>query len=378
MKKKDSKINVLLLLSSVSGGGAQRLVLNHMYHFNKRKFNVYVVSLRSGNMSSLFNELDEKYYCLNQKSRFSFKNFIKLLHFIKEKKIQIIHTHLLEADTYGFLLKLFLPRIKLISTRHGENKFRKKIYWGLFNYFISLNFYRIICVSQSLCKFIRRYEFIPKKKIILIYNGIDTDFFKKEDHNNLRKRLLGQKNKDLILIGIVGRLKKLKGHEVLFKALKILKQKGFHNIKVLVLGDGYHFQNLKQLRKELNLEKEILFLGFQKNIKDYYNIFDILCLPSYYEGLPLVPIEAMSCECLVLCSDIPNNTEVIQHGIDGIIFKTGDHHDLALKIEEVLINKYNNDKLKENARKKVLKKFNFKKTIKNIENLYFKALKIQE
>ena len=86
----------------------------------------------------------------------------------------------------------------------------------------------------------------------------------------------------------------------------------------------------------------------------------------------------MSCECLVLCSDIPNNTEVIHHGIDGIIFKTGDHHDLTLKIEEVLNNKYNNNKIKENARKKVLRKFNFKKTIENVENLYLKALKIRK
>ncbi|MHA1147595.1 MAG: glycosyltransferase family 4 protein [Promethearchaeota archaeon] len=370
MNKNEEKINILLLLSSVSGGGAQQLTLDYINHYNDEKFNLFVASLRSGNLINLFNKLENNYLCLNQKNRFSIKGFRKLLNYINANRIRIVHTHLLEADSYGFLLKFIKPSIKLISTRHGENRFRKSLKWGIFNFLISLPYSRIVCVSRSLFRFIQNYEFISKKKLILIYNGIDLNYFFKEPQESLRAKYLIDNNKETLLIGVVGRLKKLKGHEVLFNAVRNLKDQGINNIKVLILGEGPQYEKLTLQRKKLKLEREIEFLGFRQGIKKYYNIFDILCLPSFYEGLPLVPVEAMACETIVLCSDIKNNREVIEHGIDGILFKTGDPQDLALKIEQFLSNYYDHEEIKKNARKKVEIQFNIDKNIQKLEKLY--------
>ncbi len=369
IQKINNKANILILLSSVSGGGAQSLVLAQMKYFNKERFKIFVISLRTGNMYERFNNQKSVYYStLNTNKRFSLNVLLKLLKFIKENRIDIIHTHLLEADYYGFLLKVIKPNIHLFSTRHGENKFRKKIQWGIFNFVLSLLTKRIICVSNSLYRFVRRYEFIPKRKLILIYNGIDVEYFKKEENIAFKNKIKGIENN--FIIGIVGRLKLLKGHEYLFRAVAILKKENVSNIKVLVLGEGPHKGNLISVRNQLNISKEIEFLGFHHNTKDYYNSFDLLCLPSNYEGLPLVLIEAMACESLVLCSDIPNNLEVVDHGINGITFKKSNVIDLARQIKAIIDNEYNIAEIKKRAREKVVKNFNFIETVRNWEKLY--------
>ncbi len=369
------KKKILIIVSSVAAGGAQSLVLDYMSHLNSDKFEIFTISLRSGSMRDKFKAVGKNnYISLNLKRRFSFKTLSKISRFIRSNKIDIVHTHLIEADMYGFFIKLLCPGILLFSTRHGENKFRTSIQWGLVNFLFSIVNKRIICVSKSLANFMKRHEFLPNRKIELIYNGINVEYFKKEDHYNLRKKYESSEIEE-ILIGIVGRLKKLKGHDYLFRAISKLRDEKVINIKVLVIGEGKHLSNLIHLRDKLNLQEKIRFLGYKKSIKEYYNIFDILCLPSYYEGLPLVLCEAMACETLVLCSNIPNNLEVVEHNMDGIVFKKGSVKDLALKIKETITNEYDIITLKKNAREKVVRSFNFKTTIGNTENLYLKFLK---
>lgn len=369
------KANILTLLTAVYGGGAENLVLTHLKHFNKKKFHLYVISLRKGNLYNKFKKIgNQDYFSLDVKNRFSIKGFLRLVNFIRKKNIKIVHTHLIEADMYGFLLKILFPNITILSTRHGENRFRKKFNWRLINFMFSLLEKKIIVVSESLKRFIKKYEFIPKRKLELIHNGIDINYFKKEDHSILRNKFENQNIEQKYLIGIVGRLKKLKGHKYLFRTVKNLKDEGFNNIKILVLGEGKHLNDLKQLREQLNLKQEIKFLGFRYNTKDFYNIFDLLCLPSNYEGLSLVLIEAMACETLILCSDIPNNIEVVNHGLDGIIFKKGNVNDLTEQIKLIITNKYDIKMIKKNARKKVVRFFNVENSIKKLERLYLKYL----
>ncbi len=376
MRNRIQKINILLLITAVTGGGAENLVLNHLKFYDKDLFNIYVIALKSGKLHNKFKQVGKNnYLCINlrKSSRFSIKTTLKLFTFIKQKRIEIIHTHLIEADLYGFIIKLFFPKILLFSTRHGENKFRKSFYWGIINYAISLLDHSIICVSQSLMKFINHYEHIPKKKLVLIYNGIDTNYYKYENSINFRNNFTFINTPEDFVIGIVGRLKYLKGHHYLFHAIYLLKKEGYTNLKLLVIGQGKQFKNLVNLRAKLNLNSEIIFLEYKQNVKSYYNIFDLLCITSNYEGLSLVILEAMACRSLILCSNIPNNLEAIEDNEDGITFEKANSLDLSNKIKKIINNEYDVERLKKNARKKVETKFDFAKNLQELENLYLNS-----
>jgi len=143
---------------------------------------------------------------------------------------------------------------------------------------------------------------------------------------------------------------------------------------VLVVGEGKYLDTLKNLRNKLNLKDKIKFLGFQENVRDFYNIFDLLCVPSNSEGFAYVIIEAMACKTLVLSSDIPGPNEIISNGINGFIFKKEDIDDLAEKIKMIMNYSFNFDIIKKNARERVKKFFSASKMVKKYENIYLKNL----
>ena len=331
------KIKVLTLIPASYGGGAENLVFDQLKYYNKESIEYKAIALRNENEEEKFRKYIE-YSCLNANKKFELNILIKLNKIIKKNKIQILHTHLMEADVYGFLLKILNPKIKWITTKHNNDEFRKKIFWRILNKIISIKNDKIITVSGAVKNFIIKHEWINPKKIIVLTNGIDTNRFKKISNIGIRKKYGISKN--YFIVGIVGRLNYQKGHIFLLKATKLLKNK-IRNLKILIVGNGELEEVLKLKCKKYNIEKNVIFSGFRKDIENVYNSFDIFCLPSRFEGLPLVLIEAMACERLCICSDIPNNREVIDNNIDGILIKIGN----VKKIAETILYFYKNHEL---------------------------------
>ncbi|MBD3249390.1 glycosyltransferase [Candidatus Woesearchaeota archaeon] len=358
------KKNILAIIPSSTGGGAERLVLDQIRYNNKEKFDYDVAALRKGNIEDEFSK-HEEYKNLGQDSRFSLSSFRRLRKIVKEHKIDILHSHLIEADFYAWLLSMTMPKVRWISTRHAKDPFRKSIFWGLFNRLMAVRSSKIIAVSESVGKFIKRYEFIPDKKIEVVHNGIDTERFKKTNQS-LRDEF-GFSKEDII-IGIVGRVEEGKGHKVLLDAVAEMEEK----IKALIVGTGQLEENIKRYVEEKGLGKRVIFAGFRNDIQKMFNTFDIFCLPSESEGLPLVVVEAMSCELPVICSDIDSHKNIIEDGKDGLLFKVGDEEQLKLAIRKLVSEKDVMKNMGKNARDKAVNEFDIKDNIKNIEKLYLR------
>ncbi|MBN1376943.1 glycosyltransferase [Candidatus Woesearchaeota archaeon] len=374
MKKK----NILILLTSSYGGGAERLVLDQMKYHNRKKFNLYVRTLRKGNLEKEFINTAEKnnvdYESLDLKSRFSLIGLFRLNSMIRKNKINLVNTSLIEADMYGFFLKLLSHETKFISVRQNKNQFRKNKIFGILNYVFSLVDKKIVCVSKSVKEFINKYEYIPEKKLDVIFNAVDIKRFENTKKDKKLRKSFEYKNKKTFLIGLVGRLNKQKGHRYLFRALNILKDKRYKNIKLLVIGKGELEERLMKLRKDLGLDKEIEFLGFRKDIDKIYKILDLFCLPSDFEGLPLALMEAMASECCCLVSDIPENKELTDNKKNGLTFIRGNHKDLAEKIEDLYNNTKSRKKYSKKANEKIKKNYDIKKITKQYEELWSRLI----
>ncbi|MBW3018939.1 glycosyltransferase, partial [Candidatus Woesearchaeota archaeon] len=302
---------VLTIISSSYGGGAERMVLDQLKY--SKGTALQVASLRKGNIEQNFRKYSN-YTSINSKSRFSLKTLLSLNRLARKHKAQVLHTHLLEADIYGVLLKILNPKLKLISTRPSSNDpFRKNLLIRAGSYLMSLFMDRTIAVSEDVKKFLTKYEWVNPSKIVVVHPGIDTKRFTKQ--KGIRQKL-GLSKKDFV-IGIVGRLSPEKGHDLLIKAISGLKKP----CRLVVLGEGKLKPSLHALAKKLNVRAD--FLGFREDMPAIYSSLDVLCLPSYFEGLPLVLAEAMSSECIFICSDIPNNREVAQNAPAQLFFEKG-------------------------------------------------------
>ena len=222
-------------------------------------------------------------------------------------------------------------------------------------------------------------------KLFAISNSVKLDIYKRSGlnairvYNGINLGLIHQKKdfsvSDKFKILIVSRLRhNKKGQHLALKAVKISSEKGIKNITLDIIGEGPSKVFLEKMTKKNDLENQINFLGFKdrnyiyKHIKDY----DLLLQPSLYEGFGLTVVEAMAAKVPVLVSNIEGPMEVIENGKFGYFFEVGNPKDLSLQIDKIIKN-YGENKfilMIEEARKRVIEKFDIKHTAQNYINSY--------
>ena len=292
---------------------------------------------------------------------FCISSFIFLL--INSNKYDIIHLHLASSHVFPAILIKKLLGKKIILKFGGARKTGdigtslQKPFGKLKLKIIKKYFDVFVVPSNEIHEELTVFGF-PTHKIVKISNGVNTDYFKQvieTDKLNLRKNL-NLPEKGLIAI-YTGRIEKGKGIEFLIKQWSAVK-----NVELLILGSG----SLENELKKPDIGKNVRFLGFKDNIKEYLQASDIFILPSFGEGLSNALLEAMSCGLVAIANKIPANEEVITNNINGIIIDILDKRELTLILYELIKNKELLDKLGNHARETVKNYF----SITRIANLY--------
>ena len=140
----------------------------------------------------------------------------------------------------------------------------------------------IVTTGEKLRQTLINTNHFPAEHITSVRTGIDLNYFQPMDRQEMRKKL--GLDKDAFIIGIVATLRSWKGHRYLFRAFSEFSDK---NSYLIVIGDGPQHNALRDLAKELGLQKRVIFTGRQNNIAEWMNTMDIFCLPSYAnEGVP--------------------------------------------------------------------------------------------
>lgn len=289
----------------------------------------------------------------------------ELSKFISNKNIDIIETH----DWEGISRIAESFKIPYIIRCHGS--------WSVLNRFFGYgaakgkiysekkafsNAKNIITVSQSNEKMVR--EVFGEKDYHLIYNGIDTDFYKPRESIKV-------KNKSIYYIGNIS---EEKGAVTAFNAfIKLCKQHPETTLHFV----GKETELTIQLKKEISmhhLEKRIFFYGKQNSdeVVKMLSEAEIVLFPSKGETFGLALIEVMSLQKPVICSNLEVFKEIITDGIDGLI--ANDENDFAQKIQELLLNSKFALELSQNARKTVVEKFSLNQMVDNTLKYYSKIV----
>jgi len=266
------------------------------------------------------------------------KNFTSAIHsvykFVKDKKIDIVHSHNHYASNIASKAARF-TNFKTVQTVHGLIPEKGRLRHYCANNFITVNdhVYHYLLENN-----------IPKDKISLIYNGIDF------------KSLKCIKKKPDIKIICASRLEKGKGIDTFIKAISMLPSEYKDKAEFLIAGSGSLEAELKDLDTELTAG--IKFMGNLRNLRNEFDNTQIFVLTSESEGLPITLLEAAASKNLVISSDFIGIENIVIDGKEGFIFKMHDARDLSSKIKFALDNNQLKNEIAETFFLKVKKKFN--------------------
>ncbi len=287
------------------GSGVMSVLMNYYRNINldKIQFDFLYFIEKDFNYKDEILRLGGKVYFIEKPSM---RTYHKYRNFFKEKasSYNVIHLHA------AFLNSIILPLAKkngirhLITHAHATQYSDKKIS-TLRNKLLCLPINRIanwhFACSIAAGEFLYGKQFLNNESSVVINNAIDCKKFKFSERvrNNIRREL-NLENK--LVIGHIGRFAKQKNHNFLIDVYrKIVTQR--RDTILLLIGDGPLFAEIKEKVKKLNLKDSVIFLGRRNNIHELLQAMDIFVLPSLFEGLPLVAVEAQASGLPIIMSD---------------------------------------------------------------------------
>jgi len=357
------KIKILHVITSLGIGGAENLLLSYLKNLDKKKYSFYVCCLRD-KPDDLSDEISEYAQIINlkMKSKFNPMVLFHLLKVIKRIQPEIIHTHLFQPRIYTTFAHLLYRRGVLITHKHSIVNPRKHHIFMLLEIATILLNKKVIAISESVKQSLCKYEFIPKRKIIVLTNSIDYQKF-----NVLFKQRTYPIEKSIV-IGTVGRIERVKGINYLLMAMEIIL-KEYLNAKLEIVGEGSELEELKLLAKKLDISNSVIFFGKLANPIPNYRRMDVFVLPSLLEGFGIVLLEAMAAGIPIVATNVHGIKEVVVDGKSGILVPPKNPEAIAKAVKRIIEDpQLHKDLVEEGFNRARL--FDIQEHLLKLENLY--------
>jgi glycosyltransferase involved in cell wall biosynthesis len=299
---------------------------------------------------------------------------IHLARQLRSLGIDILHSHLFSASLAASPIGSMCGVPVIIETPHIREAWRRGLIKG--HYFVDRLIGTLvddyIAVSKANERYLIEEKGLPANKIHVIHNGCDLQKYRPQQPvSRDLKRSMGFAEDDPVLI-VLGRLEPQKGHAVLLEAFSIVVRE-FPSARLVCVGEGSLRMELQQRTDQLRLEKAVRFVGFQSNVPDWLAISDISVLPSLFEGLPLVAIESLAAERVMVATAVDGTTEVVINEVTGLTVPPGEAQGLAEAVLRLLRQPELRRRMACAGRRWVLEHFSQEQQIRKTEDLYLQA-----
>ncbi len=370
-----SRKKLLFILPSLSGGGAERVVLNFLSSIDNSKYEATLLLLK--NFCDFKDELPKHIrvvICLKPENKIRY-GFPKVIYTIlcEVSRTDIVIGALELTATYFAYLGSFLFRKPVIGWVHTniqeyfdyiertEGKIRRSIHYKLSS-LIYPRLDSLIAVSNGVKdSIIKAWSCLPER-IEIIYNPVDIQRI--QELSKITSNITSCKP----YIVSVGRMVFQKGFDILIKAYgELLKNDVEHYL--VIIGDGPERSSMIELVGQLGLDKKIIFTGFMENPFNLIKNADIFVMSSRFEGFGLVLCEAMALGVPVVATDCKSGPrEVLDNGEYGVLVPVEDIGKLADSIISLLKNPEQRHLLSQKGIIRA-KEFNATKAINKFENM---------
>jgi len=370
------------VIDGLSMGGAERLMVPILKHLSRTEFEAHVCALQSkdGNpMADEIRALGIPVHCLEIKHLRDWNALPRLIKYLKENGIDLVHTQLEFANILGNISARFL-HLPSVCTIHvmpaldvkAKSKLHQKLEWFVLNYFCD----RVISVSEEARAYHLQISGATPGQVSTIYNGIDLSGFlsldREVEHGNVRADL-GIPS-DASLLTTVAVLRPPKGIQYVIRALPAILASN-PNTYYLVVGDGSHRDALVEEVKKIGVGDRVVFAGMRRDVPRLLLASDVFVLPTLTEALPTVLAEAMAAKLPTIASRVGGVPEMMTDGQNGCLVEPEDVEGLARACIDLLANPEKRAAMGAEGWKIVNQKFNIEKQVDQLEALYIAQLR---
>jgi glycosyltransferase involved in cell wall biosynthesis len=248
----------------------------------------------------------------------------RLRQFLRARQIDVLHSHNAAAWQYG-VLACFGTGVRHIHTEHGTNphsegwvnRLRNACLWRMTDV--------VVVVVEQVAEQVMRLQRIPRSRLCVISNGVATS--EEREAGSPERRARGAEirkrmgiEQDVIVIGSVGRLAKVKGYDRLIAAFaRLTSFPATSASRLLLVGDGPERESLETIARKFGVAERVTFAGYQSDPRPYYDLMDLFILSSHSEGLSISLLEAMAAGVPVAVTDVGSCRQVVDDGRAGVV-----------------------------------------------------------
>ncbi len=363
-----NKITVLHLIDSLPREGAEMVIYDLIQQGDRDGFEILVCALtRGGGIAEMLEGIGVPVLILGRTSAYDLKAFRRFISLIKERQVDIIHTHLFSSHLWGGLAAILFPGRVLFRTEHNMSEW-KNIPRRVIDKLLSWRTDQIVAVSEPVRGSLATRCRIPLRKVWTIENGINIDRLKGGGNpsGKLSELAIPPESR---LIGCSAALTPKKGHKYLLDAAEIVLAKR-EDVYFLLLGDGELREELSSSIKDRGLAGRVLLLGSRSDAVEIVALLDIFVLSSIREGLSIALLEAMALGRAVVVTGVGGSIDLIRDGISGFLVPPRDGPALAEAMGRVLDDPKLKERLGRAAAEDVLAGYKMENMVMEYARLY--------
>lgn len=311
--RQDTKRHVLFLIPTLTGGGAERVIVTLLKHLNRSKFRL-LLAVVDTKAAVFIDQIPDDVEFIDlgcQRVRFALPKMIKL---IWCRRPDVVFSTLGHLNLALAMVRTFLPsKIQFIAREtnvlsYSQQAYRYSKLWAQLTcrYYCRVDL--LVCQSRDMQQDLIDNFAFPREKTVIIRNPVDANFILGMAN---KPNELDEKHPDLIYLVAAGRLVPQKGFDLLINAMAMLRDR---RVRLEILGEGPLLDELNQLARAKGVDEQVLFVGFQPNPYAWIARADGFVLSSRYEGFPNVVLEALACGTPVIATPAPGDVQAILEG----------------------------------------------------------------
>jgi glycosyltransferase involved in cell wall biosynthesis len=362
-------ITVLNVIDTGGPGGAETVFLNICAGLDPTEFRSISVVSREGWLADSLRARGATPWIIPSRGSLSIRYLRQIMHAARSGKADVIAGHLYGSAVYCSLAGKLLG-IPVVSVLHGQSDIAKGgRFPGLKKFLVRTGTKRLVFVSDRLRQDLTAALRVSDEQCAVIPNGVDIDRFSGVTGRPLRTELGLQG--DQILVGAVGNIRSPKAYDVFLRAAKLLKDHSpRYRFAIAGEGSGKLYDEMLTLRRELDLEREVTFLGLRSDVAEILHSLDVYVLSSTTEGFSIACVEAMAAGTPVVATRSGGPEEIVEHERSGLLVPTQNPRAVADAVRRFELDSSLASELTANALKRVQRRYTLSSMLRAYEQLF--------
>jgi glycosyltransferase involved in cell wall biosynthesis len=345
---------VLNFITELNIGGAERLLAAVLPQLDRARVEAQVACLHGdAPLADALEKAGIRVHHLRSAQKFDPRPVWRLARLLEQERIDVLHTHLIQADILGYWAGRLARTPAVVSTKHNVRYYERQERWlRPAARWVERRMDAIVAVSSAVGE-----EYRHARHLWVIHNGVDCKKF-----SPLPLPSHGP-------VVCVANFTMQKGHRILLEAVARLVPE-FPGLQVELAGSGLMREDLQARAGRLGLANRVAFLHTVQDVRSVLARASMFVLPALWEGLGLAVLEAMAMGRPVIVTDVDGLREIVTHERDGLVVQSGDVGALSEAIARLLRDRELAKRLADTARERVVEDFTIERMARRLEDFY--------